>query len=46
MPAWNFVRWLAGGLFAAALASGSAAAQDVASFYTPFTSQSEKLVGL
>ncbi len=33
MSAWNFVRWLAGGLFAATLASGSAAAQDVASFY-------------
>jgi tripartite-type tricarboxylate transporter receptor subunit TctC len=34
ISAWNFVRWLAGGLFAATLASGSAAAQDVASFYT------------
>jgi tripartite-type tricarboxylate transporter receptor subunit TctC len=35
MSAWNFVRWLAGGLFfTATLASGSAAAQDIASFYT------------
>ena len=33
MSALNFVRWLAGGLFAATLASGSAVAQDVASFY-------------
>ena len=33
MSALNFVRWLAGGLFAATLASGSATAQDVASFY-------------
>ena len=33
MSAWDFARWLAGGLFAAFCASGSAAAQDVASFY-------------
>ena len=33
MSACNFARRLAGGLFAATLASGSAAAQDVASFY-------------
>jgi tripartite-type tricarboxylate transporter receptor subunit TctC len=33
MSARNFALWLAGGLFAAALAGGSAAAQDVASFY-------------
>lgn len=33
MSARNFALWLAGGLFAAALAGGSAAAQDAASFY-------------
>lgn len=33
MSAWNFARCFTGGLFAAALASGSAAAQDVAAFY-------------
>ena len=30
---WRLARWLAGGLFAAIFACGSAAAQDVASFY-------------
>lgn len=33
MSAWNSVRWLAGGFFVAVLAIGTAAAQDVASFY-------------
>ena len=33
MSHWNFARWLVGGLVVANLTSGSAAAEDVASFY-------------